>query len=73
MAAAIAVAWEISRTQESGGLESMGLQRVGHNSVTKPMREKETKQLLNNHCALSWIRSLYQDHLQRKVETLRLF
>ena len=52
------VAWEISWTQESGGLESMGLQRVGHNLVTKPMREKETKQLLNNHCALSWIRSL---------------
>ena len=25
------VAWRIPRTEESGGLQSMGLQRVGHN------------------------------------------
>jgi len=25
------LAWEIPRTQEPGGLQSMGLQRVGHN------------------------------------------
>ena len=24
------LAWEIPRTEESGGLQSMGLQRVGH-------------------------------------------
>ena len=28
------LAWEISWTQEPGGLQSMGLQRVGHNLVT---------------------------------------
>ena len=28
------LAWEIPRTEEPGGLQSMGLQRVGHNWVT---------------------------------------
>ena len=27
--------WEISWTEKPGGLQSMGLQRVGHNLVTK--------------------------------------
>ena len=30
------LAWETLRTEESGGLQSMGLQRVGHNLATKP-------------------------------------
>ena len=29
------LAWEISRTEEPGRLQSLGLQRVGHDSVTK--------------------------------------
>ena len=29
------LAWEIPWTEEPGGLQSMGLQRVGHNLVTK--------------------------------------
>ena len=29
------LAWEIPWTEHPGGLQSMGLQRVGHNSVTK--------------------------------------
>ena len=29
------LAWKIPWTEESGGLESMGLQRVGHNLETK--------------------------------------
>ena len=29
------LAWEIPRTEEPGGLQSMGLQRVGHDLVTK--------------------------------------
>ena len=28
------LAWKIPRTQEPGGLQPMGLQRVGHDSVT---------------------------------------
>ena len=30
------LAWEIPGTEEPGGLQSMGLQRVGHDLVTKP-------------------------------------
>ena len=30
------LAWEISWIEESGGLQSMGSQRVGHNLATKP-------------------------------------
>ena len=30
------VAWRIPWTEKSGGLQSMGLQRVGYNLVTKP-------------------------------------
>ena len=29
------LAWEIPWTEEPGGLQSMGLQRVGHNLLTK--------------------------------------
>ena len=29
------LAWEISRTEEPGGLQSMGLQKVRHDLVTK--------------------------------------
>ena len=29
------LAWEIPWTEEPGGLQSMGLQRVGHNLVSK--------------------------------------
>ena len=30
------LAWEIPGTEEPGGLQSMGLQRVGHHLVAKP-------------------------------------
>ena len=30
------LAWKIPRTEETGGLWSMGLQRVGHDLVIKP-------------------------------------
>ena len=32
------LAWEIPWTEEPGGLQSMGLQRVGHDSATKQQR-----------------------------------
>ena len=35
--------WEIPWTEEPGGLQSMGLQRVGHDLVTKQQQNK-TKQ-----------------------------
>ena len=31
----ITLAWEIPWTEEPGGLQSMGLQRVGHDLATK--------------------------------------
>ena len=31
------LAWEIPWTEESGGIQSMGSQRVSHNLVTKPL------------------------------------
>ena len=33
------LAWEIPGTEEPGGLHPMGLQRVGHNSVTKQQQK----------------------------------
>ena len=30
------LAWEMPWTEEPGGLQSMGLQRVGHDLATKP-------------------------------------
>ena len=33
--------WEIPWTEEPGGLQSMGSQRVGHNRVTKPPPPQE--------------------------------
>ena len=31
--------WEIPWTEEPGGLQSMGLQRIGHNSATKQQQQ----------------------------------
>ena len=33
------LAWEIPWMEESGGLQSMGSQRVGHNIVTKQQQQ----------------------------------
>ena len=37
-------AWEISWTEEPGGLQSMGSQRAGHNLVTKQQQKEEISQ-----------------------------
>ena len=34
------LAWRIPRTEEPGGLQSMGSQRVGHNLVTKQEQQR---------------------------------
>ena len=34
------LAWEIPWTEESGGLQSMGLQRVSHDLVTKQQQQQ---------------------------------
>ena len=33
------LAWEIPRTEKSGGLQSMGSQRVGYNGATEQLRD----------------------------------
>ena len=33
------LAWEVPRTEEPGGLQSMGLQRVRHNLATKRQQQ----------------------------------
>ena len=39
------LAWRISWTEEPGGLESMGLQRVGHDWATKHEHEQSLMQV----------------------------
>ena len=34
------LAWRISWTEEPGGLQSMGLQKVGHDLVTKKQQQQ---------------------------------
>ena len=34
------LAWKISWTEKPGGLQSKGLQRVGHDLATKPVKRK---------------------------------
>ena len=38
------LAWEISRTEEPGGLQSMGSQRVGHDQATHTHTQQNTTQ-----------------------------
>jgi len=40
------VFWKISRTEEPGGLQSMELQRVGHNLATKHNNKHNTTELI---------------------------
>ena len=40
------LAWEISWTEESGRLQSMGLQRVRHNLVNK--KQQQQREYINN-------------------------
>ena len=37
------LAWEISWTEEAGGLQSMGSQRVGHDFVTERMQTERIR------------------------------
>ena len=43
------LAWEIPLTEESGQLQSVGLQRVGHDLVTKQ------QQLQHGYTPKSWV------------------
>ena len=45
------LARKIPKTEEPGGLQSMGLQRLGHNSVTK-QQVQHTQLLVSHHLFL---------------------
>ena len=56
------LAWRIPWTEEPGGLQSMGLRRVGHNWVTEP---------LHPHNTICWIKKLIGgETIQRIVVVL---
>ena len=57
------LAWRIPWTEEPGRLQSMGLQRIGHNLVTKQQQQKQpftyTQTHTQSHLA---VRALLSDH-----------
>ena len=65
--------WEIPWTEEPGGLQSMGLQRVGHDFATKPSNHYQTTPRKKNHWRQetpmvlnTWVRRMRQGKVQRK-------
>ena len=52
----IIVAWGISWTEEPGGLQSMGSQRIGYNLVTKQQWTTEVSE---------WVTETNKDHLNQ--------
>ena len=54
------LAWRIPLTEEPGGLQPMGLQRVGHNWVTQ-----HTALSVDNQCSLLFV---FHRDLQREAE-----
>ena len=56
------LAWRISWTEEPGGLQSMGLQRVGHDWVNNTRTHTHTVALwycVVSWCTVNWISSVY--------------
>ena len=49
------LAWEIPQTEENGGLQRMGLQRVGYDLATKQQQQIATSS--------SWMKTLKQQKL----------
>ena len=47
------LAWEIPWTEEPGRLQSMGLQRAGHDLVTDPQEKLHIKVMFILYCSLS--------------------
>ena len=47
------LAWRIPWTEESGGLQSMGPQRIGHDRVTEPIHTdpRHSLHLRHQHCS----------------------
>ena len=48
------LAWEIPWTEEPGGLQSMGPQRVGHNLAIKQLKDQAGMDLTLASHSLAW-------------------
>ena len=65
--------WEIPWTEEPGGLQSMGLQRVGHDFATKPSNHHQATPKKKNHWRQetpmvlnTWVKRMTGGKVQRK-------
>ena len=63
------LAWRIPRTEEPGGLQSRGLQRVRCDRVTK---QKQQKDLLEDGFGLTFLTCKYSDFSQTASPTVLL-
>ena len=55
------LAWGIPWTEEPGGLQSMGLQRVGHHLETKQQQQSMYRSLLLQKKSLSFPREMFRE------------
>ena len=53
------LAWEIPQTEEPGRLQSMGLQRVGHDLVTNKSNKTNLQSYLNFYLVIVYFKSTY--------------
>ena len=53
------LAWEIPQTEEPGRLQSMGLQRVGHDLVTNKSNKTNLQSYLNFDLVIVYFKSTY--------------
>ena len=64
------IAWRISWTEEPGGLQSMGSQRVGHNLATKQQQQSSvgSSSFPREEKVLSEGRGLWKSHNRERSE-----
>ena len=69
------LAWRISWTEEPGGIQSMGLQRVRHNSATKQQQQTSQKNVheLITHPTNSLPRSVYKNLFLKVIGQFKPF
>ena len=58
------IAWKIPRTEEAGGLQSMGSPRVGHGLVTKQQLPSKSNGQVQSTFQLQFSRSVVSDSLR---------
>ena len=58
------IAWKIPRTEEAGGLQSMGSPRVGHGLVTKQQLPSKSNGQVQSTFQLQFSRSVVSDFLR---------